>query len=89
MEGKWGTKEAITFQWVKQQLVKSPLLQYYDTATSLSLSTDVSPYGVVAVLLHLLEDSSERPVAYASHTLTNMENGTLNSTRKLSQMFSV
>ena len=58
---------------MKKQLVKSPLLQHYDPAKPLSLSTDASPYEVGAVLLHVDEDGSEKPVAYASRTLTDAE----------------
>ena len=70
---KWGAKEAAAFTWVKKQLVKSPLLQHYDPTRSISLSTDASPYGVGAVLSHVDEDGTERPVAYASRTLTDAE----------------
>ena len=70
---KWGAIEAAAFTWVKKQLVKSPLLQHYDPTRSLSLSTDASPYGVGAVLSHVDEDGTERPVAYASRTLTDAE----------------
>ena len=32
-----------------------------------------SPYGVGAVLSHVMQDGSERPVAYASRTLSTAE----------------
>ena len=51
----------------------SPLLQHYDPAKPLSLSTDASPHGIGVVLSHVLEDGLERPVAYASRTLTDVE----------------
>ena len=34
---------------------------------------DVSPYGIGAVLSHLMEDDSERPVEFASRTLSSAE----------------
>ena len=58
LQWKWGTKEAAALKCVKQQLVTSPLLQHYDPAKPFSLSTDVSPYGIGAVLSHRLEDGS-------------------------------
>ncbi|KAL5509351.1 hypothetical protein EMCRGX_G004709 [Ephydatia muelleri] len=49
------------------------LLVHYDPDKKLALSCDASPYGLGVILSHLMEDGSERPVAYASRSLAPAE----------------
>ena len=49
------------------------LLVHYDTKKLLVLACDTSPYGLGAVLSHIMEDSSERPIVFASRTLSKAE----------------
>jgi len=49
------------------------VLAHYDPSKPLILACDTSPYGVGAVLSHQCEDGSERPVAYASRSLSPAE----------------
>ena len=61
------------FDKTKNQLQSSDLLVHYDPKKELVVSCDASPYSVGAVLSHVMEDGSERPVAYASRTLSTEE----------------
>ena len=69
----WGTKEREAFERIKKQLVKSPVLEHYDPSKPLTISADASPYGVGAVLSHVQDDGTEKPVAFASRTLNVVE----------------
>ena len=46
---------------------------HYGTAKPLKLDCDASSYGVGTVLSHVIEDGSEKPIAYASRTLSSSE----------------
>jgi len=46
---------------------------HYDPKLPLRLDCDASAYGVGAVLSHRFLDGSDRPIAYASRTLTTAE----------------
>ena len=58
---------------MKAQLAKSPVLVHYDPTRPLTIATDASPYGVGAVLSHIEDDGTEKPIAYASRTLNVVE----------------
>ena len=47
-------------------LLDSQWLVHYDPLKPLKLATDASAYGIGAVISHILEDGSERPIAFAS-----------------------
>ena len=57
----------------KSQLTSDVLLVHFDPSKEIALSCDASPYGIGAVLSHLQEDGSDRPIAYASRSLTPAE----------------
>eukprot|EP00731_Ephydatia_muelleri_P011873 Em0006g767a len=61
------------FQLAKQSLASSRVLVHYDPTMPLKLAGDASEYGVGAVLSHVCPDGSERPVAFASRTLSSSE----------------
>ena len=62
----WGTNQASSFEKVKELLVSSRVLVHFDPDKELIVSSDTSQYGIGAVLSHLMEDGSERPIYYAS-----------------------
>ena len=62
-----------TFQQAKEALTTSQVLVHYDTTCPMMLAADASSYGVGAVISCVLADGSERPIAFASNTLTASE----------------
>ena len=60
-------------------LIAPNLLVHCDENKPLMLSCDASPYGVGAVLSHLMDNQSDKPTAYASRSLSTVE-------RKYSQL---
>ena len=69
----WTSKEDYAFQRVKCHLASCKLLAHYDPKLPKNLACDASPYGVGAVLSHVMPDGSEKPVAYASRSLASAE----------------
>ena len=72
---KWvWTKECgEAFNQAKLKLTSAEVLAHYDPMLPISLAADASAYGVGAVISHTFPDGSERPIAFASRTLTTSE----------------
>lgn len=70
---KWSSKEAGAFQASKRLLLSAPCLAHFDSSKEVVLSCDASAYGIGAVLSQRQEDGSEKPVGFASRTLTPAE----------------
>lgn len=70
---KWTAKCNHAFTSTKEKLVSSTVLAHYDTTLPIKLAADASAYGVGAVISHVYCDGSEKPVAFASRTLTPSE----------------
>ena len=68
----WCDKCEEAFKQTKE-LVSSLVWAHYDPKLPLRLAGDASPYGVGAVISHVFPDGLERPIAYASRTLTSAE----------------
>ena len=73
VQWKWTDEEENSFRALKSKLADAPLLCLYDKKLALKLSCDASSYGVGAILSHVFPDETERPIAYASHTLSKTE----------------
>ena len=65
--------QAKAFDKVKELLLSSRVLVHFDDSLPLTLSCDASPYGVGAVLSHMMPNGDVRPVSFASRTLTETE----------------
>ena len=70
---RWTAKEREAFKASKQLLTSSKVLTHFDPSEELILAGDASPYGIGAVLSHRFADGSEKPIGYASRTLSPAE----------------
>ena len=73
VEWKWSTEQQKSFNQLKDKLSSAPVLTHYNEKLALKLDTDASQYGIGAVISHILPSGEERPIAYASRTLSKSE----------------
>jgi hypothetical protein len=59
-------------QLTKKNLFSAGLLAHYDSQQPIVITCDASSYGVGAVISHMV-DGRERPVAFASRTMSKTE----------------
>ena len=76
---QWKPDEAAALTEVKEALQSPNLLVHFDSTKPLVLACDASPVGVGTVISHRLDDGTEKPISYASRTLSAAE-------RKYSQL---
>ena len=69
----WKKPQETAFRTVKESLKSSRVLVHFDPDLPLVLSCDASPYGVGAVLAHRMPGGDERPVGFASRSLSLSE----------------
>ncbi|XP_059413408.1 uncharacterized protein K02A2.6-like [Carassius carassius] len=69
----WAPECEKSFQGAKAKLLTPSVLTHYDQRLPVRLACDASPYGVGAVLSHVMPDGQERPIAFASRTLSKSE----------------
>ena len=72
-EWKWDEECDKAFKEAKEKLVSAPILAHYDPSKKLKLAADASAYGIGTVLSHIFTNGCERPIAYASRTLSKAE----------------
>ena len=76
---QWGFAQEAALAEIKKALQSPNLLAHFDSNKLLVLACDASPVGVGAVLSHRLDDGTEKPISFASRTLSPAE-------RKYSQL---
>ena len=69
---RWGQPQEEAFARIKMELTQPAVLVYYDPAADTKVSADASSHGVGAVLLQL-HNSSWKPVAFASRSMSETE----------------
>lgn len=69
----WGKKEEEIFQKAKAVLSRHDTLIHFDNNKKVTLTCDASEYGVGAVLSHIMDDGTEKPIAMGSRTLSKAE----------------
>jgi len=57
----------------KELLLSSQLLIHFDPKLKLTLTVDASAYGLGAVLAHKYPNGTDRPIDYASLSLSSAE----------------
>ena len=66
-------EQQVAFERIKEILTAPDLLVHFDENKPLMLSCDTSPFGVGTVLSHVMDDQSDKPIAYASRSLSTVE----------------
>ena len=85
---KWTKECERAFVRSNEQLQGSPLLVHYDLKKPLRLACDASPYGLGAVISHVMENDEERPNLHLPLGLFLLVNGTTRRwKKKYSQLY--
>ncbi|GFV67361.1 retrovirus-related Pol polyprotein from transposon 412 [Trichonephila clavipes] len=69
----WSKDCQVAFEQIKNEICSPKILVHYDPSLPLTLASDASPVGIGCVLSHVYPDGSERPIAFASRTLSGSE----------------
>ncbi|XP_054281191.1 uncharacterized protein K02A2.6-like [Macrosteles quadrilineatus] len=69
----WNSSCEKSFQKIKEIITSDDVLVHFDPSLPLVLATDASPVGVGAVLSHRYSNGTDRPIAFASRSLTKSE----------------
>ena len=69
----WTPACAQAFTAAKQALNSTKVLAHYDPSLPITMAGDASAYAIGSVISHVLPDCSEKPIAFASQTLSSSE----------------
>src|SRR5215469_3662378 len=69
----WELEQQHAFESLKHELLKVRLLQFLNYQKSFIISTDASNVGIAGVIAQIDEFGKEKPLAFASCTLTKAE----------------
>lgn len=69
----WNKKCQKSFDKIRDILSSTECLAHYDPEIELNLTVDASDYGLGAILSHVYESGEEKPIAFASRTLSEAE----------------
>ena len=62
---EWTEECSSAFSKVKELITSDMVLIHYDPKFPLKLACDASPVGIGAVSSHVMQDGTERPIAFA------------------------
>jgi len=69
----WNNDCQNSFAALKKEIASERVLCHYNPKLPLVLQTDALPVGIGAVLSHIMPDGAEKPVMFASRTLSTTE----------------
>ena len=69
----WSEDCKRAFKAIKDAVAEATMLAHFDESKPLLLAVDASPYGVGATLMHAFPDGTQRPIAFASKTLSKAQ----------------
>ena len=69
----WTAECSEAVKTARQLLTTSNVLVHYDPTLPLKLAADASSYGLGAVISHVMADGTEKPIAFASRSLSKSE----------------
>jgi hypothetical protein len=75
----WTDKCEKAFEDTKTMITSDQVLTHYNPDLPVRLACDASPFRLGAVLSHIMPDGSERPIAFASRSLTKSETNNAHS----------
>ena len=70
---QWGETEQQAFGKLREMLCSDKLLVMYNPKLPIKIESDASKYGLGSVISHVYPDGSEKPIEYASRTLSKAE----------------